>query len=121
MPERINSVDDTCIINSKDGKKWLCKLIYVAELEKRTMGKGIVHFDERERDDLLSRSLEKLRKHHLEPDFYFEKWPQTDLYDKDAYLVQPPVIYLSIQFYKKILPINEEPLRFPCAGSVVRS
>lgn len=109
MSERVNSVDETCVIKSKDGENWLCRLIHVTELEKRKIDRvGIVSFTEKERDDFLSKTMKKLKRQGLEPDFYFENWPQTTTYGKDAFLVQPPIIYLKIEFYKKLSPVNVE-------------
>lgn len=106
MVERVNSVDETCIIKGKGGK-FLCKLIHVAELKKHTMGKN-VSFKESERDKLLNDHLERLKEQGLEPDFYFERWPKTRKYCDDAYLVPSPIVHLEIQFYKKVTPVTSE-------------
>ena len=38
MPEKVNHIDETSVITAKDGNKFLCKLVYVNELEKRVQG-----------------------------------------------------------------------------------
>ncbi len=97
MPERVNKVESGYIIG-KNGKKFLCSLVHVAEKEIHTCER--TWFTESDRDGLLSKSLDKLKRDNVVPDFYFERWPQDSARDYTIFFVKPPIVYLKIEFYR---------------------
>ncbi|MFH1331732.1 MAG: hypothetical protein ABIH63_00400 [archaeon] len=98
MPERVNNVEENYVI-SKNGKKFLCTLVHVADKNRRTVERNI-WFSEADRDDLLGRSLDRLKRSNITPDFYLEKWPQDSSRHLNSFFVKPPIVYLKIEFYK---------------------
>ena len=106
MPEKVNHVDDTSVITAKDGNKFLCKLVYVDELEKRVQGTASI-FSQGERDKLLERAINNLNRANIEPDFYLEKWPKINGSTLDMKVIHPPYIQLTIEFYQKIAPVAD--------------
>lgn len=105
MTERVNSVDDPGIITTKDGHTYLCRLVYIAEFEKRTMGRCVT-FSEEEHDKLLSDALKNLQRSSISPDFYYEKWPVNESNCYGTEWTLPSSIHLRIEFYQKISPIE---------------